>query len=89
MGFFDVALESVANGFLLGTEIPLEDEAVVAATGDDTDHFLVEFKAGDGGGGFEDVDWLVWVVDIPDVSFIWHFIRHLLESLNSISNSHF
>ena len=65
----------------------MDDEAVVASASDYSNGLLVELEAGNWGGSLEDVDGLVWVVNVPDVGLGRHFVGHLLETLDGIPDS--
>lgn len=86
MSQFDVTSLIVIDGFSLHSEIPLEDQTVVATTSDDSHRLGVELQAGDWAWRLKDVDWCVWIGDVPDIGLIWHLVWHLLESLNGVSN---
>jgi len=90
MGIFDIAHIGLHDMFIGShSQIPLKYETVVGTTSDTADLFQVEFQTSDWSWGHKNVDRLIWVLDIPYVSFGRHFVRHLLKSLNGITYSDF
>ena len=89
MSFLNITLESMTNWFLLGSKIPLKNETIVATSSNHTDGFLVELQTGNRWWWFENVNWLIGIVDIPNVSFTRHFVWWLLETLDGITHSNF
>jgi len=73
----------------LTPQIPEKDKSIITACSESISHFVVVFYTANWTWRFKNVDWFIWVLDIPNIGIRRHFIRHLLKPLYRITDSNF